>query len=287
MEDMEKNISHLFKYLKIPPLPNYTVCLRGELIMSKKNFEKYKHHYSNPRNLVAGIVNAKYPSVSPEDIDLIVYELIEPRYKPSEYLKILSDWKFNVVPYTILKKISIRILNNILEYRKKNSNYEIDGIVVLQDSVHPRNTTRNPKYSFAFKGQSVRAVVKVIEVLWKPTKDKYLIPRVRFQKTNISGVELEYATGFNAKFIKDNKIGPGARIIVARSGNVIPQIVGVIKPTYPSFPNVKYSWDRNLVNIIYVHSARTRTLFFRRGFRGFQYTLSLPRFSEDLPSNFS
>ena len=54
------------------------------------------------------------------------------------------------------------------------------------------------------------------------TKDDYLQPIVHFEPVEIDGVTIEKATGFNAKFIKDNKIAPGSIIVIIRSGDVIP-----------------------------------------------------------------
>ena len=51
------------------------------------------------------------------------------------------------------------------------------------------------------------AEVKVLDVLWSPSKDGYLKPRVQVEPVVLGGAKIEYATGFNAKFIEDNKIG--------------------------------------------------------------------------------
>ena len=67
----------------------------------------------------------------------------------------------------------------------------------------------------------------------------------------MNGVTMKNATGFNAKYIVDNVIGPGAIIKITRSGDVIPHILETVKPAKePSLPNASYSWNSTGVDII-------------------------------------
>jgi len=123
---------------------------------------------------------------------------------------------------------------------------------VINDAIYPR-PKQNPEYAFAFKmviSEQV-AEAKVVDVLWTPSKDGYIKPRVQIEKITLGGVTIEYATGFNAKFIEDNKIGIGAIITIIRSGDVIPHIVNVVVPAeYVKFPDVEYVWNDKHVDII-------------------------------------
>jgi DNA ligase (NAD+) len=68
---------------------------------------------------------------------------------------------------------------------------------------------------------------------------------------NIRGVDIEYATANNAKFIKDNKIGVGAIIQLLRAGDVIPKIEAVIEPAdEPMMPNVPWKWNETNVDAV-------------------------------------
>ena len=91
---------------------------------------------------------------------------------------------------------------------------------------------------------------QVIDVFWNATKDGYLIPSIKHEKIQLTEVESEYVSGFNAKYITDNKIGKGTILKILRVGEVIPSIVEVIKGTEPSMPNEDYIWDENRVHII-------------------------------------
>ena len=245
------------------------VTVRGELIMSKTIFEdEYASVMSNARNMVAGIVNSKPESVNKgyaAHVDFVTYEVIEPLVKPSDQMKLLKKWGLNVVYYDIYHDVDLTILDSILQKRKKKSTYEIDGLIVTDDNKHARNKTGNPTYSFAYKGMTATANVRVIEVLWKPSKDGVLVPRIHFEKVRLSQADLEYTTAFNAKFIVDNKIGPGAIITIVRSGDVIPYIMGVVKPAKkPSLPDEDYEWDKNKVNIILANADDNETVIIQR-----------------------
>ncbi|AEJ34542.1 NAD-dependent DNA ligase [Acanthamoeba polyphaga mimivirus] len=99
------------------------IAIRGELIMSKKNFEKYQEIMANARNMVGGIVNSKPESVNKDhaaDVDLIFYEVIKPNDKLSRQLKILKEWGLKVVYYNIYKTFDVNILESVLSERKKN-----------------------------------------------------------------------------------------------------------------------------------------------------------------------
>jgi NAD-dependent DNA ligase len=78
-------------------------------------------------------------------------------------------------------------------------------------------------------------------------------PRVMIDPININGVTVTYATGHNAKYIVDNKIGPGAQIQITRSGDVIPYILSVVKPAKKlKLPKSKVEWDKTGVNLYLV-----------------------------------
>jgi NAD-dependent DNA ligase len=82
-----------------------------------------------------------------------------------------------------------------------------------------------------------------------------LKPRVQIEPLNLGGVKIEYATGFNGAFIKDNKVGIGATIQLIRSGDVIPHIKSIIVPSSePKMPDVPYKWNDTGVDIMLINA---------------------------------
>jgi len=144
------------------------------------------------------------------------------------------------------------MLSGVLIDWRSNYAYEIDGIIVTNDAIVPR-TKGNPEHAFAFKmvlsDQIAEAIV--IDVIWTPSKDGYLKPRVQIEPLLLGGVKIEYATGFNGAFIKDNRVGIGATIELIRSGDVIPHIKSIIVPSFePKMPDVPYKWNDTKVDIM-------------------------------------
>jgi NAD-dependent DNA ligase len=257
------DISHLIPFLGLntigekclSKLKSTTLVVRGELLITKNNFELVKHLGSNPRNMVSGLVNAKNPDLTIlKVVDFVGYEMIEPRLKPSEQLENLKKCNFNVAEHAIKKSINFTDLGSYFVKRKIDCPYEIDGIIVTDNSVHQIIKSGNPKYSFAFKTmlEDNIGTVTVIDVQWNASKHGLLKPRIMYTPIELGGVTMQYTTGYNAKYIVDNVIGPGAVISITRSGDVIPKIVEVItkaENNKPQMPNVKYVWTSTEVDI--------------------------------------
>ena len=254
-----QSIDHLIEHLNLPTDKNIT--LRGELIIKEKLFqEKYSSKYSNSRNFISGLVNKKKLTKEDinilKDIDFVGYEVIKPEnLKPSEQLNLILTLNGNCVKFMdsiIKEQLTNEFLSEKLVDWRSNYEYTIDGIICIDDKVYPRES-KNPTHAFAFKmvlsDQSAEA--KVLDVLWSASKDGFLKPRVQIEEVNIGGAKINYATGFNAKFIEDNKIGVGAVIKIIRSGDVIPKIEEVITPAeIPLMPKEKYTWNETHVDIM-------------------------------------
>ena len=246
-----QDISHLLPALNLPIEPNSVV--RGEFIIPRVVFdEKYKSKFANPRNLVSGIINSKTIDDKTADVHFVTYEVIKPTLKPSEQLKTLTELGHKVVQYKSMDVLSNEKLSEILLDWRTNYEYEIDGVIVTDDKIHPRKDG-NPDHAFAFKMiiSDQVAEAKVVDVLWAPSKNGYLKPRVRIEPIHLCGVTIEYATGFNGKYIETNKIGFGAVIQIIRSGDVIPYIKSITTPAeYAKMPSVDYHWTDSKVDIV-------------------------------------
>jgi DNA ligase (NAD+) len=246
-----QDISHLLTILKLPTTKG--IVVRGEFIIPKSVFtSKYADTFANPRNLTSGIVNSKSVDAKATDIHFVTYECVVPQLKPSEQLSKLDKLGFEVVDYTVEKKITNELLSSYLVDERKNYKYEIDGIIVTDDKIYPR-ISGNPEHAFAFKMvlSDQKAEAKVVDVLWEPSKDGYLKPRVQIEPIQLGGVKITYATGYNAKFIEDNNIGIGTIIELIRSGDVIPKITSVIVPAeQPKMPTEAYTWNDTHVDIL-------------------------------------
>jgi len=155
-------------------------------------------------------------------------------------------------PFLKVDKVDNEFLSETLVEWRNTSPYEIDGVIVTNDQIYTRKEG-NPEHSFAFKMvlSDQIAEAKVVDVIWTPSKDGYLKPRVQIEPINLGGVKIEYATGFNGQFIQDNKVGIGAVIQLIRSGDVIPHIKKVTTPANQAkMPDVPYKWSSTHVDVL-------------------------------------
>jgi len=253
-----QDVSYLIPYLKLPK--ERGLVIRGEFIISRTVFDtKYREKFANPRNLVAGIANAKTVDDKIRDVDFVAYEVIKPEnLTPSQQMAKLASFSglFTANLVVVQNKTEAAITNETLSETlqdwRKSSVYEIDGIIVSDDRVYPR-MSGNPDHSFAFKMVLSDQVAEthVVDVIWTASKDGYLKPRVQVMPVRVGGVTIQYATGFNAEFIEKNKIGVGAVIQIIRSGDVIPYIQSVTTPAAaPKMPTEAYRWNDTHVDII-------------------------------------
>jgi len=234
-------------------------AIRGELIMTKNNFKKISEDMSNARNAVSGIILTKKPNPDMlKLIDFVAYWVLSPQLKSSEQLKYIEKKEFipRTVDYWIKDKITTNELSDFLIKGRKEHKYEIDGIVVIDDSkLYLLENGSNPSYGFAFKQLLNDQIAEstVIDVIWEISKDKYIKPKIKINTIELLGSEITYATAFNAKFIVDNVIGPGAVVKIVKSGDVIPKIEEVLKPAdskKPKMPTINYVWNETKVDIL-------------------------------------
>ena len=228
------------------------IVLRGELVMRYDVwYQKYKEEFANPRNIVSGFVTKKTAEgVSASDINFIAYELMVPRDKTRfEQIIQLEEMGFVTVMTEQIPKSQLTQKNlwSLLQKFRANTPYDIDGLVVfVDDKVRPVSKAAVLSSAFAYKVNAQTAIVDVIGVEWAPSSTGALKPRVIYKPKKIGrlmpdgevvGALYRRATAFNAAFVRDNKIGPGAKLLIVRSGETIPHIDQVLKATKPDLPD--------------------------------------------------
>jgi DNA ligase (NAD+) len=248
-----QDISHLIPFLNLPNTKD--TVIRGELIIPKLVFEqKYKATFANPRNMVAGVINHKHINDAIYDVHFVAYEVIEPTLKPTEQMEFLRSTDAETVLFRQCEALYLtnEMLSTMLVKLRNTYEYEIDGIIVSNNKIYQRSSG-NPDHSFAFKMVLTDQVAeaKVVNILWTPSKDGYLKPRVQIEPISLGGVTIEFATGFNGAFIRDNKIGIGATIELIRSGDVIPYIRSITIPAEePKMPSIPYIWNETNIDVM-------------------------------------
>lgn len=253
-------------------IPTRSLIVRVEFTMNKSTFNRMFSSasggkYDNPRNGSGGILRRNAPDPTIKKMKCVAHEIMSgtnagaPLSKQFAYLKTLG---FHVVPHKKYAELDSDKLSKILKQRKSKALRMIDGIVVAQDKRYTISG-KYPAHAFAYKENSLDSsvVVEVIDIEWNASRYKKLSPRIVIAPTKIGGVTVRYLTGHNAYFIangytyqKRNKppyaprpINVGAKVRVVRSGDVIPDIIEVVKAARkPSVPKGKV----DLVGVDYI-----------------------------------
>ena len=238
----------------------------GEVMMSKKVFtEKYANDFANPRNLVAGLLNSKDINVSLSDTSYIKYgaifhtNLMDIKQTKQQVLDYLNSYQEVKVQYHICKISDLTEDLLISLFHKFGTEYEIDGLIIeinnlaLQYTLGRETSSNNPVWARAFKHPSFEqsAESEIIGISWNISKQGYLKPTLHINPVRLDGVTVSNVTGNNARFVKDMGIGVGAKVLVKRSGMVIPIIADVIEPVdfvMPDVPNI--DWNDNGVELV-------------------------------------
>ena len=236
--------------------------IRGELIVPKKHWEDISDQGANARNFVSGLINKKL--TVPDELKNITFVAYEWYSEPSSEYKLsiskqldsLKENGFETVKYKVFSSLTEEELPDILTNYRHVSPYEIDGIIIQDDVFHERNVSKNPKYAKAFKMDTMcdSAITTIKEIKWDASKDGSLRPIAVFKEVSLSGVNISRASAYNAAYVKDNKLGTGAKVKIIRSGEVIPKIVDVISCDTPDFPECEYVWDSNNTHIFLKNS---------------------------------
>jgi DNA ligase (NAD+) len=241
------DVSHLLEYIKIPKT-KYTV--RGEIIMKRSVFETYYKENKNARNFVSGLINSK--TINKEALqrcDFLAYSIPNESFSPQETFSILQTQGF-ITPF--LSKISKKdcteeYLSSLLLSTKQNSDYEMDGLVISDNYYHKEEVGKNPNHTIAFKKNADSVQATVVDVLWEESRYGLLKPRIKINPIEWGGVTITYASGKHAKFIVENNIGPGTIVSICRSGDVIPDITGIIMSTIAKLPSEdSYEWTESV-----------------------------------------
>ncbi len=259
--------NHLYDVENVDPFsPIDCQFTYGEVMMSKKTFtEKYSNDFANPRNLVAGLLNSKEATQSLKDCDYIKYgaiftpDLMKMRYTKQEVIDYLNQYQKVKVQYHVCKISELTEELLISLFKEYSIDYEIDGLIIeinnlsLQYTLGRETSSNNPCYARAFKHPSFEqsAETEIIGISWNISKQGYLKPTLHVRPIKLDGVTVSNVTGNNARFVKDMGIGVGAKVIVKRSGMVIPIIADVVETVefqMPDVPNI--DWNENGVELV-------------------------------------
>ena len=260
--------------------------LRGELVLP--NDVPIEGTLS--RSWVNGQLHQKKPI--PENlgkIRFVAYELIQPAHlvRSVQFQK-LQEAGFEVPVHCVLGTLSDDALSSYLKTRREKSNYPIDGIVVGENTVPVKDTSEevsNPKDMRAFKMpmDDQKANTTVMDILWSASHQGYWIPRLQIEPVMIGGSRIEFLTAHNARFVLTNQLGKGAKIIIRKSGDVIPTLDTVLSPGTPVvLPEGVWDGDAATASHYKMKAGTSTTEVLQKKLEHFAKTLDIPHLGPGL-----
>lgn len=247
-EDVTANIRTI---RSLPLLIDYQdeIEIRGEVYINKDAFNRINEDrikkslepYMNPRNLAAGSIRQLDSSITAKrKLQVFIYQMAKvnnkninlTHYDNLEYLAALG-FPINKLTKKFLNIDEIIAYCKYLESERNNLNYEIDGVVLkfnkLEDQKRLGERARSPKWATAYKFKAEQKMTTLNAIDVTVGRTGLLTPVATLEPIILGGVTVQHATLHNENYINENNIEIGGKVIVERSGDVIPKIVGASK----------------------------------------------------------
>jgi DNA ligase (NAD+) len=248
-EDITQNLKTIeaipLKLREIKEKLPKTIVVRGEVFISKKEFERVNKEqkkkglptYANPRNLAAGSVRQLDPKITASrNLDSFCYDLISDLGQKTHQKEheILKELGFKTNPYNKYCQNLKEIFEFHKEIQKKREElpYEIDGIVVTinDNKIFEKLGVvgKAPRGAIAFKFPLKQATTIVEDIKVQVGRTGALTPVAYLKPVKVGGVTISRATLHNEDEIKRLGVKIGDTVIVGRAGDVIPDIIKVL-----------------------------------------------------------
>ncbi|MDK2902613.1 MAG: ligase [Clostridiales bacterium] len=230
--------------LKMP----INVEVRGEVFMPKKYFYELNEQrekdglplFANPRNAAAGSVRQLDPVITARrHLDIFVFNLqrIEGYTFEThvESLMFLKEQGFKIMPYLIPCDTIDEAIEQcrLWEGKRYELPYEIDGLVIKVNSLRQReilgNTSKTPRWAVAYKFPAERKESIIRDIIVQVGRTGVLTPTAVLEPVRLAGTTVSRATLHNEDYIKEKDIRIGDHVLVQKAGDIIPEVVSVIK----------------------------------------------------------
>ena len=239
-EDITENLATIKEIPKnIPSAPN-VIEVRGEVYIGKKDFEKIKDKFANPRNAAGGSLRQKDSNETRKiPLKFFAYGIGEISSsifkKQSELLSQLKNWGFPInSKCTVIKTIDeIQDNHRELESLRSNLDYDVDGIVYKINNITFQerlgSTSNSPRWAIAYKFSSSKASSKIKDIVIQVGRTGAITPVAKIDPVTVGGVVISNATLHNEDEINRKDIRVGDIVKIQRAGDVIPQVLSVDK----------------------------------------------------------
>ncbi len=219
------------------------LSVRGEVFMPKDKFQKLnkkrieqnEDSFANPRNAAAGVIRNLNPkNVAEKPLDVIFYQIlkIEGQEFDDHWTELSNIEKWGLKVSDLNRKTSkipdIKTYHKDMADKRKDLNYEIDGIVIKINSIKLRKKLgtreRSPRWALAWKFEPKKEITTVEDIIIQVGRTGKLTPVALLEPVDVDGVTVSRATLHNEKEARKKDIRKGDRVKLQRAGDVIPEI---------------------------------------------------------------
>ncbi len=250
-EDVTQNLKTIRSIpLRLPDsLPRFIV--RGEVFMPKFVFQRLNKErelsgqplFANPRNAAAGSLRQLDPRIAAaRQLDILVFNVqyAEGKVFSShvETLEYLESQHFRVIPHTLCSSVDdcARQIESIGDGRE-DFDFDIDGAVVKVNSLSDReilgSTAKFPRWAAAYKYPPEQKPSRVVDIVVQVGRTGVLTPKAVVEPVRLAGTTVTNATLHNQDFITEKDVRIGDTVLVQKAGEIIPEIVSVLKEKRP------------------------------------------------------
>ena len=250
-EDVTQNLKTIRSLpLRLPEnLPRFVV--RGEVFMPKTVFHKLNEErelngqplFANPRNAAAGSLRQLDPKIAAaRQLDILVFNIQYVEGKTfsthTETLDYLESQHFRVIPHISCADVDAcaKQIETIGDARE-NFEFDIDGAVVKVNSLTDReilgSTAKFPRWAAAYKYPPEQKPSKVVDIVVQVGRTGVLTPKAVVEPVRLAGTTVTNATLHNQYFITEKDVRIGDTVLVQKAGEIIPEIVSVLKEKRP------------------------------------------------------
>ena len=251
-EDVTENLRTIRSIPMTLPEKLPHLIVRGEVYMARTVFEEInarreiegKPLLANPRNAAAGSLRQLDPRIAAQrrlDIAVFNLQLVEGRTfaTHTETLDYLAQQHFKVIPHRALKS-GEEILTEIarLGDTRMEFPFDIDGAVVKLDDLAQRevlgSTAKCPRWAVAYKYPPEQKPSVLKDIVVQVGRTGVLTPKAVLEPVRLAGTTVTYATLHNQDFITAKDIRIGDTVMVQKAGEIIPEIVEVLRDKRPA-----------------------------------------------------
>ena len=251
-EDVTENLRTIRSIPKTLPEKLPRLIVRGEVYMARSVFEEINERLelegktlmANPRNAAAGSLRQKDPRICAQrrlDIAVFNLQLAEGRdfATHTESIAYLREQGFPTIPHALLSDAD-DILREIDRQgdTRMTFPFDIDGAVVKLNDLSDRDilgsTAKCPKWAVAYKYPPEQKATKLKNIVVQVGRTGVLTPKAELEPVRLAGTTVTYATLHNQDYITQKDIRIGDTVIVQKAGEIIPEIVEVVRQERPA-----------------------------------------------------